>query len=257
VPIDRQKAERFRALHVRGQPLVLFNVWDAGSAKAVAASGALAIATGSWSVANANGYSDGENVPLDFAIENLRRIVRVTDLPVSIDLEAGYGNDPEGVGRTVGSAAQAGAVGCNLEDSVPASGALRDPTEQAARIREARRAADALGAGFFINARTDVFFVSGAETHSQPMVAEAVERIRRYAAAGADGIFAPGLTDIRLIASLASASPLPLNIMVTQGTPPLKTLAEHGVARVSHGAGPYLAAIRALEKDARSAGSWR
>jgi 2-methylisocitrate lyase-like PEP mutase family enzyme len=256
VAIDKAKAERFKALHVRGKPLVLFNVWDAGSAKAVAASGAPAIATGSWSVANANGYADGEHVPLEFVIENLRRIVRATDLPVSVDLEAGYGGDLESVGRTVGLAADAGAVGCNLEDSLPATGALRDPTEQAARIRQARRAVDAKGAGFFINARTDVFFASQAETRDEALLADAIERTRQYAAAGADGIFAPGLADAHLIAALASASPLPLNIMVGKGTPPLTTLAELGVARVSHGAGPYLAVKRYLESEAKKAGEW-
>src|SRR5262252_6229303 len=99
-----RKAEQFRALHTPGMPLVLFNVWDAGSAKAVAAAGAKAIATGSWSVANANGFEDGERIPLAMAIDNLRRIVGVTDLPVTIDLESGYGDAPEAVGEAIRSA---------------------------------------------------------------------------------------------------------------------------------------------------------
>ena len=96
-----RKAEQFRALHIPGRPLVLFNIWDAGSAKAVASAGARAIATGSWSVANANGFADGELIPLALAIDNLRRIVGATDLPVSIDLESGYGDTPEAVGETM------------------------------------------------------------------------------------------------------------------------------------------------------------
>src|SRR5499427_2633174 len=97
-----RKAEEFRALHVPGKPLVLFNIWDAGTAKAVAAGGAKAIATGSWSVASANGFVDGERIPLALAIDNLRRIVAATDLPVTVDLESGYGDAPEATGEAIG-----------------------------------------------------------------------------------------------------------------------------------------------------------
>jgi methylisocitrate lyase len=251
-----RKAEHFRALHIPEQPLVLFNVWDAGSAKAVATSGAKAIATGSWSVANANGFEDGERIALAMAIDNLRRIVGVTGLPVTIDLESGYGETPEAVGETISLAIDAGAVGCNLEDSFPANGKLRETVDQAARIRRARQSADAANIRFFINARTDVFFQRAAEHHDDAMVTEAVERARAYAEAGADGLFAPGLADINLIACLAKASPLPLNIMVGGTTPPLRALAECGVARVSHGPRPYLLAMRALEEAARAASAW-
>ncbi|HJZ97253.1 MAG TPA: isocitrate lyase/phosphoenolpyruvate mutase family protein, partial [Candidatus Solibacter sp.] len=112
-----RKAEQFRALHIAGKPLVLFNVWDAGSAKAVAAAGATAIATGSWSVANAHGFADGERIPRALAIDNLRRIAAAADLPVTADLESGYGETPEAVGETIRLAIDAGAIGCNLEDS--------------------------------------------------------------------------------------------------------------------------------------------
>jgi methylisocitrate lyase len=247
-----RKAEQFRALHVRGKPLVLFNIWDAGSAKAVAKSGAKAIATGSWSVANANGFEDGERIPRAIAIDNLGRIVAVTDLPVTIDLESGYGDVSEAVGETISLAIDAGAVGCNLEDSFPANGRLRDTVDQAARIRRARQSADAAKIRFFINARTDVFFQRTAELHDDAMVVEAIKRARAYAEAGADGLFAPGLADITLIGRLAEASPLPLNIMVGDATPPLRTLAEYGVARVSHGPRPYLLAVKALEEAARA-----
>src|SRR6266700_936951 len=130
-----RKAEQFRALHIAGNPLVLFNIWDAGSAKTVAAGGAKAIATGSWSVANANNFPDGERIPLALAIENLRRIVGATDLPVTIDLESGYGDTPQVVGETIALAIDAGAVGCNLEDSFPANGKLRETADQSARTR--------------------------------------------------------------------------------------------------------------------------
>jgi len=248
-----RKAEQFRALHTPGMPLVLFNVWDAGSAQAVAAAGANAIATGSWSVAKANGFEDGERIPLAMAIDNLRRIVGVTSLPVTVDLESGYGDGAEAVGQTIGRAIDAGAIGCNLEDSFPANGKLRDIVDQAERIRRARRVADAVGIRFFINARTDVFFQRSAEHHDEAMVSEAVKRARAYAEAGADGLFAPGLADITLIKRLVETSPLPLNIMIGDATPPLRALAECGVARVSHGPRPYLLAMRVLQEAARAA----
>jgi 2-methylisocitrate lyase-like PEP mutase family enzyme len=136
---QRRKAEHFRALHIPGKPLPLFNIWDVGSAKAVAAAGAEAIATSSWSVANANGFSDGEQTPLALAIENLRRIAGATDLSVTIDLESAYGDTPGVTAETIGLAIEAGAVGCNLEDSFPANGKLRETVNQCERIRSGRR----------------------------------------------------------------------------------------------------------------------
>src|SRR5438552_7163330 len=132
---QRRKVEQFRGLHIPGKPLVLFNIWDAGSAKAVAAGGAKAIATSSWSVADANGFADGENIPFVLAIDNLRRIVGATDLPVTFDLESGYGDTPEAVGKAISMVIDAGAIGCNLEDSFPANGRLRETFAQVDRIR--------------------------------------------------------------------------------------------------------------------------
>jgi 2-methylisocitrate lyase-like PEP mutase family enzyme len=246
------KAEAFRSLHVSGKPLVLFNIWDAGSAKAVAASGARAIATGSWSVATANGFPDGERLPLDLAIDNLARITAATDLPVTIDLESGYGETVDAVAHCVLRAIQAGAVGCNLEDSFPKDGSLRDLRDQEARIAAARKAADSAGLPFFINARTDVFFQKTA-AHDDTTVRAALDRARAYARAGADGLFVPGVTDEALIARLVDRSPLPLNVMVQQATPPLSRLSELGVARVSHGPEPYLAMVKMLSEAARAA----
>jgi 2-methylisocitrate lyase-like PEP mutase family enzyme len=248
----KKRAEAFRALHVAGRPVVLFNVWDPGSAKAVTAAGASAIATGSWSVAAANGFGDGEQIPLDLAIDNLTRIVGATVLPVTIDLESGYGKTAAEVGQTIGRAIGAGAVGCNLEDSFPESGKMRAPGEQVQRIHGARVVADAAGFRYFINARTDVFFQKPPPQHDESMLKEAIERAHAYADAGADGIFAPGLIDRALIARLAAASPLPLNILVDEGSPSIDLLAQAGVARVSHGPGPYLEAMKLLEQRARA-----
>ena len=247
------QARAFAALHVPGKPLVLFNVWDPGSAKAVTEAGAKALATGSWSVAAANGFPDGERIPLDLVIGNLGRIVAATALPVSVDIESGYGRTAEEVGRTVARTLEAGAIGCNLEDSFPETGKLRDIAEQQPRIRAARRAAEAAGIPYFINARTDVFFQGPAEQGDAAMVEEALKRARAYAEAGASGLFAPGLKDLTLIARLAKASPLPLNIMAGGTTPGLPVLAEAGVSRISHGPGPYSLAMRALAESARAA----
>jgi 2-methylisocitrate lyase-like PEP mutase family enzyme len=179
--------------------------------------------------------------------------VSATDLPVTLDLESGYGDAPELVGKSIALAIEAGAVGCNLEDSFPANGKLRDTADQANRIRCARKTADAAHLPFFINARTDVFFTRRPEQHNEEMVIESLERAQAYAEAGADGIFAPGLADIRLIARLAEQSPLPLNIMVADGMPPTDELAKQRVARVSYGPRPYLMAMKALEEAARAA----
>jgi 2-methylisocitrate lyase-like PEP mutase family enzyme len=246
------KAETFRTLHVSGKPLVLFNVWDAGSAKAVGATGARAIATGSWSVAAANGFPDGEKLPLDLAIDNLARIAATTDLPVTIDLESGYGETVDEVAHCVLRAIKAGAVGCNLEDSFPNDGSLRDVRDQEARIAGARKAANGAGLPLFINARTDVFFQKAA-AQDDATVRAALDRAQAYARAGADGLFVPGVVDEALIERLVDESPLPVNVMVQQGTPPLARLSELGVARVSHGPGPYLAMMKMLSEAAGAA----
>jgi len=248
-----RKAELFRGLHVPGKPLILFNVWDVGSAKAIASAGAKAIATSSWSVAAANGFADGEHIPLALALANVRRIVAATGLPVTVDLESGYGVTPEEVGGNIALAIEAGAIGCNLEDSFPANGTLRGVDDQCARIRHARRVADAAGIAFFLNARTDVFFQKPSGRDKEEMLLETIERARAFAEAGADGLFAPGLQEIASIGRLAEASSLPLNIMVSDTTPSARVLAEHGVARISHGPGPYLLTMKALGKAGRGA----
>ena len=250
---QNERARLFHSLHVRGEPLVLFNAWDAGSARAVADAGAQAIGTGSWSVAAANGFADGENLSLAFALDNLRRIVAAVSLPVTVDLESGYGEKPVAVGATIAAALDAGAIGCNLEDSFPADGSLRDVEGQVARLVAARKAADGAGIAMYLNARTDVFFQKPAAAHDMAMVDAALERARAYADAGASGLFVPGVIADALIARVAEASPLPVNIMAMPGVPGRKRLAELGVARVSHGPGPYRGAMQWLTEAAKAA----
>jgi 2-methylisocitrate lyase-like PEP mutase family enzyme len=248
---QQDKAKAFRALHVPGDPLILLNVWDVGSAVAVAKAGAKALATGSWSIAAANGFADGEKMDLDIHLAVIGRIASASELPVSADLESGYGETPEAVGRTIARALAAGVVGCNLEDSFPADGSLREIAAQVRRYAAARASAQEAGIDLFINVRTDVFFQRPAQDHDAGMVEAALERARAYADAGADGLFVPGLVDISLIARVASGSPLPVNIMRMGTEPSISSLAEAGVARVSHGPGPYLQAMAALEQMAR------
>jgi len=237
---------------VPGRPLILFNVWDAGSSATVIKAGARAIATSSWAVAAANGARDGENLSRALAMANLARIVEATSLPVSVDLEAGYGTVTD-VGNTVLCAISAGAVGCNLEDSEPAGRRLRDRSAQTARLRRARRVSETTGVRYFINARTDVFLEHEVEGRDEALATEAIERARAYADAVADGIFVPGLVDVKVIARVVQMSPIPVNAMITDESVSVSTLAQVGVSRVSFGALPYVIAMRALERAAEHA----
>ena len=230
----------FKALHIPGDPLVLFNIWDAGSAKAVAGSGAKAIATGSYGVAEAQGFKDGEAFGLEDALVNLRRILGVTDLPVTLDMESGYGGRAEDVGRSVAAARAAGAAGINLEDRMPGIAALTPVAEQCARI------AAAAASGLFVNARCDLFRGQPVESHPG-LVAAALERARAYADAGASGLFVPFTTNRAAIAAICAGSPLPVNVIWTPasagGFAGAAELAELGVARISHGHRPWAAAM--------------
>ncbi len=240
------KTDDFTALHVAGTPLILYNIWDAGSAIAVAKAGAKAIATGSWGVAGAHGIGDGEKLPLDTSLATLAEIMAVTDLPVSIDLEAGYGANAAEVGASVGRAVYAGATGINLEDKDPVTRALFSTADASARI------AAAAATGVFVNARCDIFILTPPAEHNAATVDAVIERAKAYADAGARGLFAPFLQDPALIERLCKASPLPVNILMGPGCPDAKTLASLGVARISHGHGPWAAAMDQLETQARA-----
>lgn len=248
-----ETARAFAALHVPGDPLVLFNAWDAGSAKAIAAAGAKAIATGSWSVAAAQGYDDGEQIPLDQLTATLQRIVATVALPVSLDFEGGYAVDADGLTRNTAAVIAAGAVGVNFEDQIVGGEGLYAVADQAARVAAVRAAADAAGAPLYINARTDLFLKSKPADHDAALLDAALERARAYADAGASGFFAPFLGDEALIARLCEACPLPVNVMAAGHVPSTARLAELGVARVSYGPRPYRQAMAFLEDAAAEA----
>lgn len=241
-------ARRFADLHRPGAPLVLHNIWDAGSARAVAEGGARAIATGSWSVAVAQGYADGQALPLEDLLRTARQIVRAVDLPVSVDFEGGYAVAHETVAENVRALIGAGAVGLNFEDQVIGGAGLHDTSQQVRRIAAIRRAAEAEGVPLFINARTDLFLQS-PDTDHEGLINAAESRARAYAEAGADGFFAPGLIDAGLIRALCGAVDLPVNVLRTPAAPDIATLADCGVARVSHGPYPYRQVLARLTAE--------
>ena len=250
---QREKADIFRDLHVKGNPLILFNIWDAGSAKAIEEAGAKAIATGSWSVAAANGFADGEKLPFDFALANLERIATSVDAPVTIDIEGGYATDNSKLKENIRKVIAAGAVGINFEDQIVGGEGLFAVEEQCSRIEAIREAVEQSAIPLFINARTDVFLKTYPAKHDEAQFDEAIRRAAAYARAGASGFFAPGLRDTELIKKLCELSPLAVNIMVLPDTPPPGELAKLGVARISYGPEPYRRMTEALKESARKA----
>jgi 2-methylisocitrate lyase-like PEP mutase family enzyme len=242
------KFDTFAALHVPGNPVVLYNIWDVGSALAVVAAGAKALATGSHPVADANGWPDGQQVPIDFALANAKRIVEAVELPVTIDFEGAYSTDPEEGGANVARLAETGAVGCNFEDQVVGGEGLHDLDLQARRIAAIRKA---VGDSFFINARTDLFLKT--QNYDDALVDQVIERGKAFADAGASGFFVPRLSDPKQIERVVSEVPLPLNVIAFPGAPEKKLWADAGVARISHGPFPHRALMAKLTEMAREA----
>ena len=240
--------DRFAALHVRGTPLILYNIWDVGSARAVVAAGAKALATGSHPVADANGYADGQGVPLEFALANAKRIADAVDLPLTVDFESAYSTDPEEGAANVARLKATGAVGCNFEDQLIGGEGLHPLDLQARRIAAIRRA---VGDDFYINARTDLFLK--AQTYDDALIDQVVERGKAFADAGASGFFVPRLSDPTQIERVVREVPLPLNVIAFPGAPDKKVWAEAGVARISHGPFPHRALMKQLEEAARAA----
>ena len=230
---QKAAAEKLRALHAAGV-LVLPNAWDAGSAAVIALAGAQSIATTSGGIAWSLGRSDGQHLTRAEMIERIHPIVAAVTIPVTADIEGGYGPDPEDVALTVEGVIAAGTVGVNIEDSRAPGGPLFNPAEQAARIQAARAATASAGLPeLFINARTDVFLYGIGVP--QVRLDDVLTRCSAYANAGADGLFVPGLTDLQVITDLAKASPLPVNVMAGPGAPVVAELAAAGVRRVSIG----------------------
>jgi len=244
------KAKRFTELHVKGAPLLLYNAWDAGSAKSILAAGAQAIATSSWSVAEAQGYRDGEAIPIALAEQIVARIVATIDAPVTVDFEGGYSEDDDELAENVSRLLDLGVIGINFEDRVVKGSGLYSLDRQARRIAAIRKAAEQKGIDLFINARTDVFFEHGED--AAQAVGEALDRAKAYTAVGASGFFVPGLVDDALIGQICEGVSLPVNVMVMDGVPSNARLSELGVARISYGPIPYIRAMKALGQEART-----
>lgn len=245
----------FHELHVKGNPLILYNIWDAGTARIIEQAGGKAIATGSNSVARSNGYTDGEHIPFALALENVKRIVNAASLPVTFDIESGYAKNIAELKQNLMQVLNTGVAGINVEDQVVGDpdNRLYTVEEQSTRIRALRETADQQAHSLFINARTDVFFKQAPEQHTRERLDEVLARAEAYAEAGASGIFVPGLASLDLIKELCDRSPLPVNIMILETSAFIQELAHAGVSRISYGPGPYLALMVELEKQATAA----
>ncbi|HXN51171.1 MAG TPA: isocitrate lyase/phosphoenolpyruvate mutase family protein [Candidatus Acidoferrum sp.] len=253
-----RKAEGLRKLHGGPRMLVLPNAWDVASARVLEELGYPAIATTSAGVAFALGYPDGQRVSRDEMLEVVARIAHAVRVPVTADMEAGYGTTPADMAETAKAIVNAGGVGLNLED---VTGDTEDTQAETAlqveKIRAIREASASLGVSLVINARTDVYLMAiGPEA---TRFERTVERLRAYRAAGADCVFAPGLTNRELIEKLVKAVAAPLNILVTPGCPSIPELEKMGVARASAGSGAMratLGLLRRIGTELKEAGTY-
>jgi 2-methylisocitrate lyase-like PEP mutase family enzyme len=243
------KAEAFRALH-RAPPLLLMaNAWDAVSARIFETEGFAAVATTSGGVSWALGYADGEAGPWDEVVGQTARITRAVSIPVTADIEAGFGATPEAVGRSIADIIGAGAVGVNLEDGMPGPLPIRAVEDAVARIRAAREAARTAGVPIVINARTDLYLKQIGDEQSR--FDEAVARGKAYLAAGADCFYPITLRDPATIGRLAKALGAPININVRAGYPSVAELEALGVARVTTATQITLMALATTRQVAR------
>jgi 2-methylisocitrate lyase-like PEP mutase family enzyme len=258
-PEQAERAQAFSSLHRGPHLLLLPNIWDAASARIIEAAGFPALATTSAGIAFSLGYPDGERISREEMLAQVARIVRAVKVPVSADVEAGYGNSPEEAAKTAEGVIGAGAVGMNLEDGThdPAH-PLSELSLQLERIAAVRQAAARTGVSLVLNARTDVFLAQVGEESRR--YDAALRRLLAFRGAGADCVFAPGLRDSESIRRLVSDLGSPLNILAVPGSPPVPELEELGVARVSLGSGPMratLGLLRAMARELKATGTYR
>ena len=247
-PPQRERVEILRRLHQGPRILVLPNVWDVVTARIVEAAGFSALATTSAGVAFALGYPDGERISRAEMVAAVRRIAGRVRVPVTADMEAGYGRTPQAAAETAREVIAAGAVGMNLEDAPADGDGLFDVALQAERVRAARESAEAAGVPLVINARTDVFLASIGAPETR--LSHAVRRLNAYRAAGADCLFAPGVTDRATIATLVREVGGPLNVLAGPGCPPVPELEALGVRRLSLGSGVMRATLGLVRRIA-------
>jgi 2-methylisocitrate lyase-like PEP mutase family enzyme len=247
--ITTDKALQFSLLHNRDKPLILSNVWDAGSTKIVEGSGAKAIATSSWAIAASHGYQDGELMPFEAVLNTVKEIIAATILPVSVDFESGYGTSPLQLEKNLIQLINCGVIGINFEDFNHRKKVILPVNEQKEKIAFLRTTTNRAQSKLFINARTDIFLVTEPADHDENLLAQALKRAETYKEAGADSFFAPGLIAEELIEKLCQRSPLPINIMAMPNGPSLSTLIKLKVARISYGPWPYNTTCEALQKQ--------
>lgn len=247
-----EQAHYFASLHQKGTPMTLYNIWDSGSAAALEEAGADALATGSWSLAAAQGYPDGEALPFDNLLETVHRIIANTNKPLSVDFESGFSEDPSVLQDNFRALIETGVIGVNFEDQMIQAGGIRPTTDQAARIALLRQSAADMGIPVFINARTDFFLQEADASKHAALLDPVLERAEAYKQAGADGLFVPGLQSPDLIEAVCKHTDLPVNIMIMDGMPPLEELARLGIARASFGPLPYLRLMATLQDQYRA-----
>lgn len=250
--MNRKDYDYFKSLHEQKNPLMLYNCWDVASAKAIETAGSKAIATSSFAMAEAWGYSDGEQLTFAQVLWSISRIGEHVVVPLTVDIEGGYAVDEESLANNMEQLFQLDICGINFEDQKVnhPNDELWAIEEQSNRIRIIQQVAAKLRKSVFINARTDLFFKNA--NHSLDLVKEALERTHAYAEAGADGIFIPGLTDRSLIEQFVQKSPLPVNVMVMDSMISNAELQELGVKRISYGPYSYFQAQRNLQEVART-----
>ena len=256
--VQTKMASAFRAMHSGNDILLLPNAWDVASARILEEAGFAAIATTSAGIAFSLGYPDGQKISSQEMLAAVARIARSVRVPVTADVEAGYGKTPEDAARTARAVIEAGAVGLNLEDAARDSGTpLVELLLQLEKIRAVREVSASLKVPLVLNARTDVYLLQVGDPATR--YAEAIRRLRAFRDAGADCLFLPGVRDAATIGRLVSDLQCPVNILAGPGSPSLPELRKLGVARVSLGSGPMratLGLLRRLAEELKKAGTY-
>ena len=258
-PEQRKKSEAFRAMHTSTGVVLLPNVWDVVSARIIEEAGFQAIATTSAGIAFAQGFPDGQKIPADRMIAAVAHIASAIRVPVTADVEAGYGQRPEDAARTARNVIDSGAVGMNFEDATgDADHPLTELTLQLERIRAIREKAEELRVPLVLNARTDVYLLQIGDPKRR--YDEALRRLRAFRDAGADCVFVPGVRDAETIGRIVADLKCPVNILAVPGSPSVPRLVELGVKRISLGSGPMRASLgllRRLTEEVQTSGTYK
>ncbi len=253
-----KKAKTFRSMHSEGPVLLLANVWDVACARIVEEAGFPALATTSAGIAFAQGFPDGQKIPPKRMIAAVAGIAGAVNVPVTADVEGGYGNKPEDAARTASGVIHAGAVGMNFEDATGDPGhPLADLPLQLEKIRAIRETAEKLGIPLVLNARTDVYLLQVGDPAKR--YDETVRRLQAFRDAGADCVFVPGVRDAATIGRLVADLRCPVNVLAVPGSPSVAELAALGVRRISLGSGPMratLGMLRRLAQELRTSGTY-